>query len=445
MSTKKADILQVRKYLNGELDAKAMHRLELEALDDPFLTDALEGFEATPKNQEENLNELAGRLQQRVEPQKNKVIAWRTWTIAASVVLVLTIGGLWLKKTPPTQLQKNNEIALKIDKPAVALKDTVAVNTPSPASPLPVLAANTKTKPALIKQGGKSVYQQEISSADKSTAAVQPTADAAVSPGLKSDDDTKETSLSEIVASTYTENHKEKDNSDSLAALAKKAHDRAALLTDSKLKGKVDGLTIITSKDAKVQFGNSAGIGNGTINGIIVGKNSNVPVIGAAIRIYGSNKSTVTDVNGYFSMPATASKQTLDIASIGFLPKQINVKSGDSLKVELSPADNSLNEVAVGYGTKKKGTSAHPQGEMAAFKKYLQTNAILPDNTITGTVAVTFTVNPDGSLTEIKIKKSLSPVADQKAIDLIKAGPIWVGNTNGQPEQVTVKVKFDKK
>ena len=44
------DILQIRKYLNGELNTRAMHELERRALDDPFLADSLEGFEQTPGN-----------------------------------------------------------------------------------------------------------------------------------------------------------------------------------------------------------------------------------------------------------------------------------------------------------------------------------------------------------------------------------------------------------
>ena len=43
--SREKDILQIRKYLNGELDAAAMHELERRALDDPFLADAIEGFE----------------------------------------------------------------------------------------------------------------------------------------------------------------------------------------------------------------------------------------------------------------------------------------------------------------------------------------------------------------------------------------------------------------
>jgi len=44
--SKQTDISQqIRKYLNGELDARAMHQLEKEAQNDPFLMEALEGYE----------------------------------------------------------------------------------------------------------------------------------------------------------------------------------------------------------------------------------------------------------------------------------------------------------------------------------------------------------------------------------------------------------------
>jgi hypothetical protein len=62
----RANILQIQKYLNGELDAKAMHRLEREAQDDPFLMDALEGYQGSTGNQQTNLDLLAGQLNARV-------------------------------------------------------------------------------------------------------------------------------------------------------------------------------------------------------------------------------------------------------------------------------------------------------------------------------------------------------------------------------------------
>jgi TonB family protein len=453
VETKKADILQVRKYLNGELDAKAMHRLEREALDDPFLMDALEGFETVPANPQANLADLSSRLQQRVAPpQKGRVIAWRAWSIAASVLLVLTIGGLWLKKTPT--VQENKQLALNkaedkatpankaasADNTKVELKDTVApkppVGTPS------ALLANATQKHTIIKPGDKSVYQQEISADDNKTADPIVLKEVPVAEPV-AQYKSENPALSEIVALNYNDK-----KADTLAMLAKKAKDKASIPLESKLQGKVDGVTTLTSRES------NSGYSYNSISGIIRAKNDGSPVIGAAIRMQGTNKSTVTDANGFFAMPATIGKKTtLEIASIGYQPKQISAKSGDSLKVELNPSAGALSEVVtVGYGTKKNSddepvavVSAHPQGSMSAFKKYLQANAVLPDSDVTGTVSVTFTVENDGTLSDFKIKKSLSPAADQKAIDLIKAGPTWIGNSNGSAEQVTVKVKFLKK
>lgn len=455
METKKADILQVRKYLNGELNAKAMHRLEREALDDPFLMDALEGFETVPTDQQANLADLNSRLQQRVAPpQKGRVIAWRAWSIAASVLLALTIGGLWLRKAPP--VQENKQLALNKaedksvapnksivpDNTKVQLKDTVAAKPP--VSTPTALLANATQKHAVIKPGDKSVYQQEISADDNKDAAVAtlkevPIAAPVAAPVAQYKSENP--ALSEIVALNYNDK-----KADTLAMLAKRAKDKASVPLESKLQGKVDGVTTLTSRES------NSGYSYNSISGIIRAKNDGSPVIGAAIRMQGTNKSTVTDANGYFAMPATGKKETLEIASIGYQPKQISAKSGDSLKVELNPS-GALNEVVVvGYGVKKNAddepapvVSAHPQGSMSAFKKYLQANAVLPDSDVTGTVSVTFTVENDGSLSDFKIKKSLSPAADQKAIDLIKAGPTWIGSSNGNAEQVSVKVKFLKK
>jgi TonB family protein len=452
VNTKKADILQVRKYLNGELNAKAMHRLESEALDDPFLMDALDGFENTPADQQTNLADLSARLQKRIEPQKGRVIAWRPWAIAASVLLVLTIGGLWMRKTPQTEKQLANVV--EPDNTKAVLKDTVnqSVSTESKllvaatagSNTAPVISEpNAAVKPAngVARKSDRSVYQQEISAGDNKNASADvlkeiPIA-APVAANKKTEESEPSVSLSEMVVTNYTDN-----KADSLAALSKKAKDKAIVYGsgETKLIGKVQGLEVISSRDAKVQNGYS------TVSGIIISKIDGMPVTGAAIRIQGTNKSTVTNSNGVFAMPATFGRksETLDIASIGFQPRRVSVKTGDSLKVELNPDQGALDEVAVVPAGKAKTKAAHPQGDMDSFKKYLEMGAATTPPDVAGTVSVTFTVNADGSLIDIKIKKSLSPATDQKAIDLIKAGPTWVANSNGKPEQVTVKVKFKK-
>jgi len=434
-----------------------MHQLEREALDDPFLMDALEGYEATRKDQQGNLNELADRLQERTAEKRGRVISWKVWSIAASVLVVLTIGGLWLKNSSPTP-EKARVAAVvqqtKADKTqAVPLKDTVAAPNQPATHPEALVAQSIKPAPVVkeaIKQpvaqpNDKAVYQQEISATDNKQAATPSATDYApkqpapvVLRGVKTEanktDNTQQ--LSETVVMGYTSQSK-KDSLDNVIALRKSKAPKT--YGSSALPGKVDGLTVIPA-DSKSQAEASR------ITGIIISKGDGSPVIGAAIRIKGTNKSTVTDTNGKFALSASpVANETLDIASIGYERKQISAKVGDSLRVELKDASGSLNEVVV---TKKDSDptepilqNAKPETGWSSFKKYLQTNANLPDGT-TGNVNVSFTVGADGSLSDFKIKKSLNAVADQKAIDLIKNGPSWIGNNNHKVETVTVKVKF---
>jgi outer membrane biosynthesis protein TonB len=452
-----------------------MHQLEQEALDDPFLMDALEGYEVNGKDQQGNLSELTDRLLERTAEKRGRVISWKVWSIAASILVVLTIGGLWLKNSSPIpQKERVADVVqqTKVDKAqTVTPKDTAA--PASPAKPVEALVAqNIKPAPVLksinqsvAKPSDNAVYQQEISATDNKQATssavaspddlakkVPPAAAnygsneykpaAPVSQGFNiGSTDKKDNTqrLSEAVVLGYTSQSK-KDSLDNNRVFG----NSKAVKTygSSRLPGKVDGLTVIPA-DPKSQAEASR------ISGIIIAKGDGSPIIGAAIRIKGTNKSTVTDTNGKFALSASpASDETLDIASIGFERKQIHAKVGDSLKVELNDASSSLNEVVVTRNRKDAdeeppAENAHPQNSWSSFKKYLQSNAVLPDGAI-GNVNVTFTVAADGSLGDFKIKKSLNAIADQKAIDLIKNGPSWIGNNNQKTEQVTVKVKFQK-
>lgn len=450
MSNKKADISQIRKYLNGELDATTMHKLEREALDDPFLMDALEGYETTGKDQQTNLRQLDERLQQRTAEKKGRIISWKVWSIAASVVVVLTIGGLWLKKSPPAEKSRNITFA---DKPVVEPKDTVKNPV---ATEAPLIAQNIKPAPVLKpadksvdKLAAKTVYQQEISAADSNTPVPTSTAVIANAPvamkevKVQQDEKKDNTPLNEVVVMNYASKSKKDTTGNGGIALNRS---RVSTSSQSLLPVKVSGLSVLSSKDSKTQFG------FGKIAGTIISQDDGSPIIGAAIRVKGTNRSTVTDVNGKFGFSAPGSNPTLDIAYIGYERKEVSVKTGDSLKVALKVDQNALSEViTTGYGTLKKNNdgdepaieNAHPQVSWSDFKKYLQANAFLADGT-SGSVSVEFTVNTDGSLSDFKIKKSFNLTANQKSIDLIKNGPSWFANSGHKSEQVTVKIKFQQ-
>ena len=69
--------------------------------------------------------------------------------------------------------------------------------------------------------------------------------------------------------------------------------------------------------------------------------------------------------------------------------------------------------------------------------------AVSPDEK-TGTVMLSFVVKSDGSLADFKVTNSLSPAADQKAIQLVKNGCAWAGNADKQAKEVNLTVEFHK-
>jgi protein TonB len=59
------------------------------------------------------------------------------------------------------------------------------------------------------------------------------------------------------------------------------------------------------------------------------------------------------------------------------------------------------------------------------------------DSCIQGRVIVSFIVEKDGSLTDIKVEKSIDPLFDKEAVRVVKTMPKWEpGMYNGHPARV---------
>lgn len=108
-----------------------MYALEKAALDDPFLADALEGFEQSSTDLTQDMQDLKARLDLRTSQKEHKVVpllpdrkSW--WKAAAAIILVaggaLTTYQILLK--PPTQSVAKHEQA---SKPATAAQDNASV------------------------------------------------------------------------------------------------------------------------------------------------------------------------------------------------------------------------------------------------------------------------------------------------------------------------------
>ncbi|HZX57410.1 MAG TPA: energy transducer TonB [Mucilaginibacter sp.] len=82
-----------------------------------------------------------------------------------------------------------------------------------------------------------------------------------------------------------------------------------------------------------------------------------------------------------------------------------------------------------------------PAGGMAKFYEYLGTNTKYPDSAvkkrIEGKVFITFVVENDGSLTNVKILRGVSPDIDAEATRVVSTAPKWTpGMQNGRAVRV---------
>lgn len=90
------------------------------------------------------------------------------------------------------------------------------------------------------------------------------------------------------------------------------------------------------------------------VTGTVVDSN-NEPVIGAYIKVKGSNKGAVTDLDGHYTIDADKNA-TLVISYVGMAKQEEKVGNRSQINFVLKDDANDLNEVVViGYGQVKKG------------------------------------------------------------------------------------------
>ncbi len=120
------------------------------------------------------------------------------------------------------------------------------------------------------------------------------------------------------------------------------------------------------------------------------------PIIGATVKVEGSNAGAITDFDGNFSVNA-ASNATLNISYVGYVTQQVNVSGRSNINVTLVEDTNTLDDVVVvGYGTMKKSDIS---GSVATINKE-QMERKVPVNVaqaLQGAAAGVMVTNQDGA------------------------------------------------
>ncbi len=114
-----------------------------------------------------------------------------------------------------------------------------------------------------------------------------------------------------------------------------------------------------------------------TVNGTVTDESGD-PVIGATVRVQGTGVGTVSDMDGRFSVKASANA-TIEVSYVGYQTEVVRLNGQSNINVVLKEEDTSLSDVVViGYGTMKKklvtGATVQVKGEEIA--KLNTTNAL---------------------------------------------------------------------
>ena len=90
------------------------------------------------------------------------------------------------------------------------------------------------------------------------------------------------------------------------------------------------------------------------ITGKVVDEKGN-PVPGITITIKGTNSSTITAVDGSFTISVADDKEVLVFSGVGYDSQEVKLKGKTTLAISLKTSSQSLKEVVVtGYGTQRK-------------------------------------------------------------------------------------------
>ena len=415
-------------YIRGLRKGKEAHRLEKESMQDPFLADAMDGYNQVEGNHEQRIEKL--RMQVSAHSAKKKNTYAITWSIAACLIIGFGISSyfLFLKKSMTDEVFIAEEsVSTKLAEPAAPPTPAIPATPTVPATPQKEIAlATTKVKTdstPVSEITARQANKKDMIAKIQATSQPQQGVPMATVPVME--EVSEETAALQEVVATMDTFESESDKKMKLAKVA------TILPQKNMIKGRVT--------DEKGE-----------------------PLIGASVTYKGTNIGTITNMNGEFSLVKKDDKKRLTAEYIGYDPVEIRVDTSRTMLIAMNENKQTLNEVVVvGYGAKKnkksttlgsdakvkeqteKEITPQPVIGKRSYQKYLKEHLVRPTDEkcaqVKGKVVLTFLVNKEGRPFYIKVKESLCESADKEAIRLIQEGPDWIyGN-----KLVEVTVKFE--
>ena len=154
------------------------------------------------------------------------------------------------------------------------------------------------------------------------------------------------------------------------------------------------------------------------------------PVIGATVKVKETQKGTITDFDGNYSIEA-ASNATLVFSYVGYVTQEVKVGGKSTLNITMKEDNTTLNDVVViGYGTMKKklvtGATVQVKGEDIA--KLNTTNALEAMQSSTPGVQITQSSSQPGKGYKVYIR-GIGTTGDSQPLYVIDG--VAGGNLDG--------------
>ncbi len=397
----------IHRYINGQMPAEEMNALEKAALEDPFLSDAIEGYTGNTTERKtsahEDMEDLSNRLKIRLsDGHKQVTVPLFKWWKAAAVIILLAGAGVLVytltNTTQPNQTLAKNETVVTVPP---SLPDTMAGNIISLNEPAAgIVESNNDQLPALTQKN------------------VQP-------PGNKVAVD--ETAENSKVLTSEKPSLKRSKPEDQNSKDAEQEVMREQMATVSVRQTAAPSVRDVAPK---------------SFSGKIVDEN-NKPVPFASVLVINSELGVSTDSNGRFDFSFSDSVATVDVSTTGFESARATLKTGltnTEIKLQRNSSTNNEPIAAVKSRTRNASTlpgnitttspGVEPVSGWVAYNSYIAKNKRLPSGRqdVQEEVVVSFAIDRNGRAVQFKIEKPASPALYAEAIRLLKEGPSWKNN-----------------
>ena len=428
------NISRILKYLNNELSDKDRYAFEREMEADPFLKEAMEGYEKT--DQQHIINNLQ-TLENKLSRNKNKITIPLWMKVAASLLFIIGITSLFFISNNNT----NKPLLSKQQK--IVEFDSLNLNK----------AEENKSEPLIIKEEKETIEDKQPTAKTPSIKRNKKENNtpqikiAAAQPIIDDDIEITDTDLIIDEELEFELASETKNNVITGTLEGNKIDSNSSLIAANK------NIDQSLSKDSFFQF-----------NGKVIDEEG-TPIPGVTIIEAGKPNGTITDLKGNFSIQTREKESLLTFDFIGYKQKSLLVKNDSIGEITLEDDAMALEEVVtIGYGTQhKKNTTTrniqdtkssedniennlipYPQIGFKKFKRKIERNLELPSNSSRTKIHVNIFVSASGEISEIKI---ITPVESTFASSLkkeIKELGLWKpAVVNNEPIKGSRLVIFD--